>query len=117
MGNRERRQRRGSLVPRERCLQRQRVGDEQVVEVDAPLVEVDDADHELDGVAGDGKSQEEHRPRDAAHVLGELLVVEVDLSNDGERLGEIPADTGITNPHPREYFCARARARHPSRAA
>jgi hypothetical protein len=49
---------------------------------------VHDADHEAAGVAGDGECQEEHGPRDAAHVLRELFVVEVDLSDDAEGLGQ-----------------------------
>jgi len=32
-------------------------------------------------------------------------------------MGKIRADTSITNPHPRDYFGARARARHPPWAA
>jgi hypothetical protein len=31
--------------------------------------------------------------------------------------GKIRVDIGITNPHPRGYFCARTRARNPPRAA
>jgi len=31
--------------------------------------------------------------------------------------GKIRAGIEITNPHPRQYICARARARHPPRAA
>jgi hypothetical protein len=84
-------------------IERGHGGDEEVVDVDAALVEVlrepvravwsaggavDDGDHEAAGVAGDGESEEEQGPRDAAHVLGELLVVELDLSDHGEGLGQ-----------------------------